>query len=226
MFNDSRRRPDEPPSTNPGGGSFDSPERARSVIPSFLAALGMTVLAIGMMGCGSKSQTIRPTTTASVSDLSTPHPNTDVDAYVDPPVGWIAQPLKFTSRHHHQVWESPTGKTAYGVIRFFLPVPVGHDLLQWAFMREMKRTQGQATLVSKQWDENLGGLRFVAEGGLYRVRVNLFVSGFAGWAVYAGTLLNSPVAQEELDLAERAREHTAVGLSDPDRQAATTRPSN
>src|SRR6185503_15999433 len=55
MFNDSRRRPDEPPSTNPGGGSFDSPERARSVIPSFLAALGMTVLAIGMMGCGSKS---------------------------------------------------------------------------------------------------------------------------------------------------------------------------
>lgn len=177
-------------------------------------------------GCASK-KTIRPTTTASIVDLSTPVANADVDAYVDPPIGWIPKPLKQTSRHRHQIWESPTGSTAYGVIRFLLPFPVGHDLLQWAFMREMKRTQGEATLVSKQWDENLGGLRFVAEGGKYRVRVNLFVRGFAGWAIYAGTLRGEPIREEELDLAERAREHTAVGLSEPDQQqAATTKPAD
>jgi hypothetical protein len=196
--------------------------------PIRAAVLLITVLLLGP-GCSSKPKTIRPTTTASIADLSVPKANADVDAYVDPPIGWIAQPLKFTSRHRHQVWESPTGSTAYGVIRFLLPFPVGHDLLQWAFMREMKRTQGEAVLVSKQWDENLDGLRFVAEGGKYRVRVNLFVRGFAGWAVYAGTLRNSPIVPEELDLAERAREHTAVGLSEPDRQAAaasSTRPAD
>jgi hypothetical protein len=183
---------------------------------SQLAFLTFTMLVVG---CASKPKTIRPTTTASIADLSTPVANADVDAYVDPPIGWIPKPLKQTARHRHQIWESPTGSSAYGVIRFLLPFPVGHDLLQWAFMREMKRTQGEATLVSKQWDENLGGLRFLAEGGKYRVRVNLFVRGFAGWAVYAGTLRNEPVREEELDLAERAREHTAVGLSERDQQA-------
>src|SRR5690349_12818122 len=161
----------------------------------------LTFAALLIGGCASKPTTIRPTTTASISDLSIPSANADVDAYVDPPTGWIRQPLKLTARHRHQIWESPTGKTAYGVIRFLLPFPVGHDLLLWAFMREMKRTQGEGVLVSKQWDQNMGGLRFVAEGGKYRVRVNLFVHGFAGWAVYAGTLRNSPIVPEELDLA-------------------------
>jgi len=195
------------------------------VVGGLVLSLVASLLVGQLMGRAAKRQTIRPTTTASLADLAMPTPDTDVDAYVDPPVGWIAKPLKSSPRHRHEIWESPTGSTAYGVIRFMLPFPIGHDLLQWAFLREMKRTQGEAVLVSKQWDENLGGQRFVADGGKYRVRVNLFVRGFDGWAVYAGTLRNSPVLQEELDLAERAREHTAVGLSEQDRSSAATRPS-
>jgi hypothetical protein len=55
------------------------------------------------------------------------------------------------------------------------------------------------------------------------VRTNLFVRGWEGWAVYAGTLQSEPVATEELDLAERAREQTTVGLSDVDRRLPWTR---
>jgi hypothetical protein len=43
------------------------------------------------------------------------------------------------------------------------------------------------------------------------VRTNLFVDGFTGWAVYAGTLRAFPINQAELELAERAREDTVVG---------------
>ena len=165
-------------------------------------------------GCGHKPATIRPVTTAPTAQLTEPVVNPHVEAYVVPPVGWRADPPKQTGRHHHQTWLSPTGRTAYGIIHFKLPLPVGHDLALWGFLQEMKRSEGEAVLVSKQWDENLPGLRFVADGGLYRVRANLFVRGWQGWAVYAGTLRKEPLMPEELDLAERAREHTAVGLGD------------
>jgi hypothetical protein len=103
------------------------------------------------------------------------------------------------------------------VIFIHLPLPVGQDLALWGFLREMRRSEGEANLISKQWDPNLSATRFVAEGGLYRVRVNLFVDGWSAWAVYAGTLRAEPIAGNELDLAERAREYTGVGLTDAER---------
>jgi hypothetical protein len=128
-----------------------------------------------------------------------------------PPLGWKPDPLKRSSTHVHEVWISPSGLTAYGVIHFDLPLPVGHDLALWGFLNQMRASEGEAKLLEKKWDANLGGLRFVAEGGQYIVRTNLFVDGFTGWAVYAGTLRAFPINQAELELAERAREDTVVG---------------
>jgi hypothetical protein len=120
--------------------------------------------------------------------------------------------LKKTPKHTHQIWLAPSGQTAYGVIRFSLPLPVGTDLVLWGFMREMKRTQGEAVLVTKQWDENIHALRFVADGGVYRVRVKLLVDGWTAWAVYAGTRRDHEIVENELEVAEQAREHTIVGI--------------
>jgi hypothetical protein len=80
-------------------------------------------------------------------------------------------------------------------------------------MNEMRRTEGEATLLSKQWDQSLPGLRFVAQGGRYVVRTNLTVRGFHGWACYAGTLRDDPIVPDELAQAEEAREHTTFGQS-------------
>jgi hypothetical protein len=166
----------------------------------------MLVLLAG--GCAASRPTARP--------LSALTPDQDVDAYVDPPTGWNPDPLKASGTHKHRVWLSPSGHSAYGIIHFSLPLPVGHDLALWGFLREMKRSEGEATLISKQWDQNLPGLRFVAMGGLYCVRVNLVVDGFEGWAVYAGTLRRFEVEPDELQLAEAARDQTRVKLARAD----------
>ena len=150
-------------------------------------------------------------TTAPAQGLDAPAYVADIEAVVVPPAGWQAEAIKESSRHAHQVWLSPSGRTAYGVIHFSLPFPVGHDLALWGFMREMRRSEGEAALLEKRWDPNLRALRFVAQGGMYTVRTNLHLRGFSGWAVYAGTLTTDPVQSDELDLAEQAREHTLVG---------------
>jgi hypothetical protein len=142
--------------------------------------------------------------------LTPPAPVESVSAICAPPDGWKAEPLKHSARHNHQVWLSPSGDTAYGVIRFTMPLPVGLDLALWGFMREMKRSEGEAVLISRESDPELPGLRFVAEGGLYRVRTNLLVHGRRGWAIYAGTLVAHPVNASELAQAEQAREWTRV----------------
>ncbi len=97
------------------------------------------------------------------------------------------------------------------MIHFKLPVPVGYDLALWGFLQNMKLREGEATLISKNWDPNLKGLRFVAEGGLYCVRTNLFIDGLSGWAVYAGTLRKEQINSKELSIAEEAREATLLG---------------
>lgn len=144
--------------------------------------------------------------------LSPAEPNADVEATVTPPAGWRAEPLKSSGKHNHQVWISPSGDTAYGVIRFKMPLPVGPDLaLRLGILPEMRRTEGEARLISSQRDPDLPGLRFVAEGGLYRLRSNLITRGWRGWVIYAGTLRAKEIVPNELALAELAREHTAVG---------------
>jgi hypothetical protein len=142
-------------------------------------------------------------------------------ALCDPPIGWPASPLKRNTEHAHETWVSPGGATAYGVIHFYLPLPVGYDLALWGFLDEMKRTEGQANLLSKSWDSQANLLRFEAEGGRYHIRAMMVVHGFDGWAVYAGTLRSQPIVPAELDLAIRARELTVVDVPDP---SPTTQP--
>ncbi len=137
-----------------------------------------------------------------------------VNAVCVPPVGWKAEPLKKSDEHTHQIWLSPTGKTAYGVIHFTMPLPVSAGFVLPVYMKAMAKSEGEATLISKQADPALPGVRFVAEGGLYRTRTNLMVHGAEGWAVYAGTVRNQPIDDAELALAIEAREHTRVGLDD------------
>src|SRR5687768_5064058 len=97
----------------------------------------------------------------SIAGLAEPQAVTEVDALATPPAGWNPDPLKATERHAHQVWISPSGSTAYGVIRFSLPFPVGADLALWGFMREMKRSEGEAELLDRWRDPDLPGIRFI-----------------------------------------------------------------
>jgi hypothetical protein len=153
-------------------------------------------------------------TLAHASGLQTPKANLDVMAIVMPPRGWRADPLKSNEKHKHQVWVSPTGDTAYGVIHFQMPLPVGDSLALMGFIHQMKDTEGDATLVSREDDDSLPGIRFVAEGGIYRIRANLITDGLLGWAIYAGTLRGRPVNVAELILAQKAREQTKVHVGD------------
>lgn len=150
----------------------------------------------------------------TVRGLEFPTYNPDVDAVCDPPVGWKPDTLKIKPNHTHQAWASPTGQTAYGVIYFKLPLPVGQNLAFNGFLSSMEKDQGDLTLLERHDDPALPGIRFVAEGGHYLIRANLIVSNWEGWAVYAGTLRGGRVIPEELDFAVRAREHTLVGRPD------------
>jgi hypothetical protein len=134
-----------------------------------------------------------------------------VSAVCYPPTGWAPEPLKESSRHRHQIWLSPTGSTAYGVIHFSLPLPVGPEMVLRAFLREMQKQEGAADLLDKASDPALPGLRFEARGKLYHLWGNLMVSGWEGWAVYAGSRTGAPIMRSELELAATARESTRVG---------------
>jgi hypothetical protein len=153
--------------------------------------------------------------TVSEPVLADPVPYPPVEAMVAPPPGWQPDPIKTSSNHSHQVWLSPSGHTAYGVIRMNLPLPfIGPDRVLRPFLDEMRRSEGEAKLMSRQTDRRLPGpgIRFVAEGGLYTIRANLMTRGFRAWAVYAGTKRDAPEVGEELEQAEQARERTKIGL--------------
>lgn len=173
------------------------------------------ILALGcILGCRSSRNhqlSTQPTRSSVADQLEAPRYLDDLHAVVSQPAGWRLDTRADTTTKGHRVWVSPSGKTAYGVIHFSLPLPVGHDPVLWIFLREMRRSEGEARLLSKQWDVNRRMLCFVAKGGMYTVRTNLIVRGFNGWAVYAGNLSRDPVVPDELALAERARELTLVG---------------
>jgi hypothetical protein len=166
-------------------------------------------------GCSSQKTDLKKLQThwgeGDTAGLTLPSYNKDVETIVDPPVGWKPDPLKTSQNHVHQVWLSPTTNTAYGVIHFQMPLPVGADLALSGFLSQMKKTEGDATLLERHDDPNLPGIRFVARGGLYTIRANLIVRGWEGWAVYAGTQRGKPIDPIELDFATRAREHTHIG---------------
>jgi hypothetical protein len=119
------------------------------------------------------------------------------------------------------VWLSPTGKTAYGVIHFKLPLPVGVGIVHWEFLQQMKKQEGDANESMRQNDPSLPGMRFIVEGGRYKMRANLIVRGFDGWVIYAGTNRGEEPIPAELELAEKARENTLIGLSDVAVEAAS-----
>jgi hypothetical protein len=180
-----------------------------------IVLLVLATLACGATGCQASTpsalRTDREFPATQLTGLSVPQPFAPVEAIVTPPLGWRTEPLKSSPRHNHQVWISPSGNTAYGVIRFKLPMPIGPEMfLHLGFLPQMKKTEGEAHLVSSQRDPSLPGLRFVADGGLYRLRTNLITRGSKGWAVYAGTLRAKDIVPDELVLAELAREHTAL----------------
>jgi hypothetical protein len=189
-----------------------------------------TVLLPVVILCGCRAEPRPPTPRAleQANTLSASQPLAGVDALAQrsyvapidataaPPAGWQSDPLKSTSEHNHLAWISPSGHTAYGIIRFKLPLPIGHDWALAGFLNNMKKSQGEATLIARQWDPAIKGLRFIAQGGQYTLRSNLFVRGTTGWAVYAGTLRQENVNSAELALAEEARERTMIGSdSDP-----------
>jgi hypothetical protein len=143
-----------------------------------------------------------------------------VDAVCRVPDGWVAEPLKQGSNHKHQIWISPSGHTAYGVLFVSLPLPAALVPIKYrtqrvldGFLGEMKKREGRADLIERSDDPGTGASRFVAEGGQYRVHANLTVRGLRAWFVYAGTRQNQLLLPDELSIAERARDQTKVGMS-------------
>ncbi|MCS7034024.1 MAG: hypothetical protein NZ561_08520 [Phycisphaerae bacterium] len=187
------------------------------VVCALLAGTGLPA------GCASRPPPLahqQPVTTGSRETLSSdsqgfPAYHAPLNARVSPPSGWLEQE-KPSDRPNvrHVVWISPSGRTAFGVLRFRLPLPLPHEPLLWVFLHEMKRNEGEATILSKAWDRALPGLRFEVEGGKYRLRTSFRIRGLEGWMVYAGTLRNQPVDSTELHQAESAREATKFGAAD------------
>ena len=166
-------------------------------------------------GCGNTTPAV-PTTQsirlAATSGLQPPVTDEKLKAIVVPPIGWKPEPVKFSDKHRHQIWISPSGNTAYGVIYFSLPFPIGNNLAMDGFLRQMKNTEGTADLLSREEDDKLGGIRFVADGAFYEVHGNLTAAGFHAWVVYAATVRAKAVNVVELKTAERAREQTHVNV--------------
>src|SRR6185503_18142204 len=103
----------------------------------------------------------RASTQPDVEGISPPEYLDLIKARVTAPIGWVSRKIDDAGDASQIVWESPTGHTAYGVIHFTLPLPVGHDLALWGFLVNMKKHEGEANLVEKQWDPNLKCIRFV-----------------------------------------------------------------
>ncbi|HWE03595.1 MAG TPA: hypothetical protein VG326_14415 [Tepidisphaeraceae bacterium] len=188
----------------------------------FTRLIGAVGFAVGGLGCHTAVQTPADSSPQALSTLSTTEPTTPivasveavkaVDALVDPPTGWVEDPRRIDAKHAHVVWKSPTGDTAYGVVLMHLPFPVGPDLVLAGFLNHLRETDHEAQLLTKQAAPDLPGYRFTAESGQYVLRVDLTVRGWRAWAVYAGSLREKPANMAELRQAERARDHTRVGL--------------
>ena len=69
----------------------------------------------------------------------------------------------------------------------------------------------EAQVIGKQKDDALAGYHLVVDGSHYRLRCTLIVHDWRAWAVYAGTVRSAPILENELELAEKARDDTKVG---------------
>jgi hypothetical protein len=189
----------------------------------FVRKLIAAMLLTTVTGCccqsgkpGGVNRTGVATTKPTVAGLRPLYPLPQARALVDPPTGWRVDKFDVDSQHTHVTWVSPSGDTAYGVVMMNLPLPVGPDLVLWAFLNKMKAADHRGDLLSKENAPDLPGLRFVAESGLYRIRTNLIVHGWHAWAVYAGTLVARHENIDELLTAEKARDRTEVDIAPPE----------
>lgn len=182
--------------------------RRISLVPVLL--LPLILSACNTNGRHYVARTTQPTT--PVTGLTPGYPVEIVQAIVTPPVDWKPEPHKTTPRSEHDIWLSPTGDTAYGVLFIKLPFPVGANLTLDQFLKEMRKREGRADLLEKTDDPANDGIRFVAEGGIHKIRAKLMTRGFRAWVIYAGTLQGRPERPDELQVAERAREATIIGL--------------
>jgi hypothetical protein len=155
--------------------------------------------------------TLPATNPALYALLADPEYSAELQALIVPPIGWQPSILPAKFNAFHQLWISPSGRTAYGVIKFSLPLPLPHDPVLWAFMKEMRKKEGQADLLHKGWDPRRRGLRAVIEGGRFTIRTTITLRGLSGWITYAGTLRNEPIEPGELETAEAARDRTELG---------------
>src|SRR4051812_12211840 len=122
------------------------PPLRRAPVKTFRMA---AFLFLCLIGCTSSSPPRATTPLAIGPDFAAQYVESiDADAMV--PNGWRAEPLKSSATHAHQVWLSPSGHTAYGIIHFKMPLPVGHDIALFGFLQNMKQSEGEATLVSKE----------------------------------------------------------------------------
>ncbi|MEM8874613.1 MAG: hypothetical protein AAGD32_10175 [Planctomycetota bacterium] len=140
----------------------------------------------------------------------------NLEAVATPPVGWALDDVKTGDNYIHYVWLSPTGKTAYGIVRFTPPIYVwanefGHNAaFNFGFKPAMKDDQGYVKVLDKSWDGEARMLVFEVEGGTYTTRNHFRVRGRRGWTVYAGTFTGETPIAEELALAIEARNATTV----------------
>src|SRR5215212_911381 len=118
-------------------------------------AVTATLTLVGLVSAAGCSQThpalhesfIQPTTRATLTEgLDPPQIVESVQTVSPVPAGWRPDPLKHSGEHDHQVWLSPTGRTAYGVITFkhwLLPL-ASDQLVLDKFLETMKKSEGEA----------------------------------------------------------------------------------
>jgi hypothetical protein len=163
-------------------------------------------------GCAKKYK--RPPKPVEVADAAgvvpSPAPIREFNQFyaeIDPPPGWRFELTSESERHEHVTWISPGNNTAFGIVYFRMPLPVGHELaFKYGFLAEMRRKEGRAEVLEKRWDQEMEGLRFTVESRFFHVEAKFFVRGMEGWAIYAGSRLGYPVDEEEFETAQRVRE--------------------
>ena len=196
-------------------------ERAPNRLLSFIALF----IAMGLfsVGCRSAEQSRLQNRegSAEATNASSSRPSTlpagllvgktvdELESTVFAPEGWTLELHKERDNSEHRTWVSPTGKTAFGVIFFKLPLPVGAELaFKYGFLPAMRQAEGEAKVIEQSWNRATRSLDFVVEGGKYTLRAAMFVRGLRGWTYYAGTLRGQDEDQIELKLAEDARDWT------------------
>ncbi len=125
-----------------------------------------------------------------------------------PPAGFTPKPLEQDETSTQQVWVSSSKATAYGIVRFSLPLPVGPGFALPGFIAETAKKQGPTKLLASKAHPRSGGVEFTADLPLYHMRGILWTKGFTGWVVYASTDRSMPVDADDLAAALAARDAT------------------